>query len=143
MTEFSFMSYHISKYTRHCVLNKKALGCRWPCAKDEDIYKAVVVLQTLERHSLKKEPFNSQFLPGAEREQREALIKFSSMSSTAGLLCSFQNDIAGQQWTQDLNQQLPYKHSWLSHMHFELYSLFYSAAIGHYVHFKYKKNCQV
>lgn len=27
------------------------------------------------------------------------------MSPAAGLLCSFQNDTAGQQWTQDPNQQ--------------------------------------
>lgn len=53
----------------------------------------------------------------------ESLINFSSMSSTAGLLCSFQNDTAGQQWTQDLNQQLAYKHSQLSHIYFELHSL--------------------
>lgn len=65
------------------------------------------------------------------------------MSTTAGLLCSFQEDTAGQQWTQDQNQQLPYKHSWLSHIHSELHSLFYSAAIGHYVHFKYKKTAKL
>lgn len=120
-------------------LIRKLWAVDHPVQRKKIFTKPLWFSRPLERRSLKKEPFNSQFLPGAEREQREALIKFSSMSSTAGLLCSFQNDIAGQQWTQDLNQQLPYKHSWLSHMRFELYSLFYSAAIGHYVHFKYKK----
>jgi len=85
--------------------------------------KLLWFIRLLERCLLKEEPFNSQCLPGAEREERESLINFSSLSSTAGLLCSFQNDTTGQQWTQDLNQQLVYKHCQLSHTYFELHSL--------------------
>lgn len=47
---FQGMSYHISKCTRHSVLDnylfQKALGCRSSYTKEEDAHKTIVVLQT-------------------------------------------------------------------------------------------------